>query len=177
MLIKFRKVARVSTKCRIMGHGSAMPFFIAPAALAKLGHDDGELCLARGAARWNIPYCSSTYSSVAHADIAACLDSEASGGALLFQLYVPVVKQNARKLIVEARRLNYRALGVTVDVSNLMNKSATRSMWLPRSCVHQLRWIFGSHFSKFLALADHMPANISLRSSVSEKTTIATKQS
>lgn len=122
LLTSSRKVARVSTKCRIMGHDSAMPFFIAPAALAKLGHDDGELCLARGAARWNIPYCSSTYSSAAHADIASCLESEASGGALLFQLYVPVIKQNARKLIAEARRLNCKALVVTVDVSNLMTK-------------------------------------------------------
>ena len=109
-----------------MGHDSAMPFFIAPAALAKLGHDDGELCLAKGAARWNIPYCSSTYSSVAHADIASCLESDASGGALLFQLYVPVVKQNARNLIAEARRLKYKALVVTVDVSNRMDQSTVR---------------------------------------------------
>lgn len=102
-------------ECKIMGQNSSMPFFIAPAALAKLGHDDGELCLARGAARYNVPYCSSTYSSVAHADIAACLESEGNSGALLFQLYVPVVKQNARKLIVEAKRLRYKALVVTVD--------------------------------------------------------------
>ena len=34
-----------------MGHDSALPFFVAAAALARLGHDDGELCLARGAAR------------------------------------------------------------------------------------------------------------------------------
>ena len=114
-LIPTRKVARVSTKCKIMGHDSSLPLFIAPAALAKLGHEDGELCLARGAARYNIPYCSSTYSSIAHAEIATCLESEAQGGALLFQLYVPIVKQNARKLIAEARRLKYKALVVTVD--------------------------------------------------------------
>ena len=98
-----------------MGHDSFSPFFIAPAALAKLGHEDGELCLARGAARYNIPYCSSTYSSVAHADIASCLETEANGGALLFQLYVPIEKKNARKLIAEARRLKFKALVVTVD--------------------------------------------------------------
>lgn len=98
-----------------MGHDSGMPFFIAPAALAKLGHQDGELCLARGAARYDIPYCSSTYSSVAHADIASCLDAESNGGALLFQLYVPIVKKDARRLIAEARRLKYKALVVTVD--------------------------------------------------------------
>jgi L-lactate dehydrogenase (cytochrome) len=98
-----------------MGHDSFLPFFIAPAALAKLGHEDGELCLARGATHYNIPYCSSTYSSVAHANIASCLEAGGNGGALLFQLYVPIAKQNARKLIAEARRLKFKALVVTVD--------------------------------------------------------------
>lgn len=98
-----------------MGHKSSLPFFIAPAAQAKLGHEDGELCLARGAARYNIPYCTSTYSSVAHEDIAECLEAEKNGGALFFQLYVPIVKENARKLIAEARRLKFKALVVTVD--------------------------------------------------------------
>lgn len=102
-----------------MGHDSSLPIFVAPAALAKLGHEDGELCLTRGAARYNIPHCPSTYSSVAHADLATCLTSEqekGGAGALLFQLYVPIKKkEGALKLIAEARRLGFKALVVTVD--------------------------------------------------------------
>ena len=98
-----------------MSHESALPFFISPAAQARLGHDDGELCLARGAARYNIPYCSSTYSSVAHSELAKCLREEGRGGALLWQLYVPMDKPEAKKLIAEARRLGFKALVITVD--------------------------------------------------------------
>ncbi|KAK3054196.1 hypothetical protein LTR09_004974 [Extremus antarcticus] len=98
-----------------MGHDSSLPFFICPAAQARLGHPDGELCLARGAAQFNIPYCSSTYSSVAHTDLAKVLHGEKKGGALLWQLYVPTAQEGAKQLIAEARRLGYKALVLTVD--------------------------------------------------------------
>ena len=110
-----RNVARVSMHRTIMSHDSTLPFFICPAAQARLGHDDGELCLARGAARYNIPYCSSTYSSIGHSDLARCLQEEQKFGALLFQLYVPINKEGAKQLIGQARRLNFKALVVTVD--------------------------------------------------------------
>lgn len=113
--MQHRNVARVDIKRTIMSHSSSLPFFIAPAAQARLGHNDGELCLARGAARYNIPYCSSTYSSIAHKDLAQALEAERKGGALFFQLYVPVVKDNAKQLIAEAKRLKYKALVLTVD--------------------------------------------------------------
>ena len=101
--------------CRILGHNSSIPFFIAPAAQARLGHQDGELCLARGAGRYNIPYCSSTYSSVAHTDLAKAMREEKKGGALAWQLYVPTAQEGARQLIAEARRLGFTALVLTVD--------------------------------------------------------------
>lgn len=102
--------------CRtVMGHASSLPIFIAPAAQARLGHEEGELCLVRGAANHNIAYCTSTYSSVGHQDLAECLRAQKGGGALTFQLYVPVVKQDAKKLIAKAGRLGYKALVVTID--------------------------------------------------------------
>ncbi|KAM3417958.1 hypothetical protein BST61_g6170 [Cercospora zeina] len=111
-----RRVDKISTRARIMGHDSALPVFIAPAALAKLAHEDGELCLGRGAVKWDIPYCCSTYSSVPHAELAKSMETETSTrGALLFQLYVPIDKFGAKKLIQEARRLHCRALVVTID--------------------------------------------------------------
>lgn len=110
-----RNVGQVSLRTKIMGHSCALPFFIAPAAQARLGHEDGELCLARGAARYDIPYCSSTYSSIAHAELAKCLKNENHGGALLWQLYVPMENREATKLIAEARRLGFKALVITVD--------------------------------------------------------------
>lgn len=116
-----RNVARVSLQRTIMGFRSSLPIFIAPAALAKLGHPEGELCLTRGAARYNIPHCPSTYSSIGHATLVDCLKAEqdaagAERGTLFFQLYTPINKrEGALKLIAEAKRLHFSALVVTVD--------------------------------------------------------------
>lgn len=100
-----------------MGHDASLPIFIAPAAMAKLGHPDGELCLARGAAIANIVYCVSTYSSVAHDELAACFTMPESSGALAFQLYVPKKKEDVVRLIEMALKLKCKALVVTVDTA------------------------------------------------------------
>lgn len=112
-----RDVTKVSMRCQLMGSSSSMPVFIAPAASARLGHKDGELCLARGAARMDIPQCVCTYSSVAIPQVVNCFetDSQRRGGALFFQLYVPKIKKQAEVLIAEAKALGFKALVVTID--------------------------------------------------------------
>lgn len=45
-----RNVAEVNTQRSILGCPSSAPFFISPAAMARLAHPDGELALARGCA-------------------------------------------------------------------------------------------------------------------------------
>ncbi|OAA65687.1 L-lactate dehydrogenase [Niveomyces insectorum RCEF 264] len=112
-----RNVARVSMRTDIMGFDSSLPIFIAPAAAAGLGHEDGELCLARGAARMDVAQCVCTLSSVPPKDVMAgfLADPERRGGALFFQLYIPRVKKRATKLIAMAKAAGFRALVVTVD--------------------------------------------------------------
>jgi L-lactate dehydrogenase (cytochrome) len=102
-------------KCTLLNHASNLPIFIAPAALARLGHPDGELCLARGAARFNIPYGVSTASSVSAEDLAACILEQAQSGTLWFQLYVKKKDAETRGLIRRARALGFTALLITVD--------------------------------------------------------------
>lgn len=112
-----RNVATASMKCRIMGSDSSMPVFIAPAAAARLGHKDGELCLASGAAQMDIPQCVCTYSSVSPGDVMEYFQNAPGrrGGALFFQLYMPKVKKDATKLIDMAKKAGFKALVVTVD--------------------------------------------------------------
>ena len=110
-----RNVARADMRQKIMGFDSNLPFFIAPAAMARLAHPDGELCNARGAARFNIPYCVSTFSSVSHEDLARCLKEEGKGGCLFFQLYVPKTRDRCVELIQTAQDLGFKALVITVD--------------------------------------------------------------
>ena len=45
-----RNVAKAETRRSILGCPSSAPFFISPAAMARLAHPDGELALARGCA-------------------------------------------------------------------------------------------------------------------------------
>lgn len=45
-----RNVAKVNFRRSILGCPSSAPFFISPAAMARLAHPDGELALARGCA-------------------------------------------------------------------------------------------------------------------------------
>ncbi|ETS84318.1 hypothetical protein PFICI_02343 [Pestalotiopsis fici W106-1] len=112
-----RNVSSLSMTCRVMGSPSSLPIFIAPAAAAKLGHPEGELCLARGAARMAIPQCVCTYSSFTNEEIVQCFENEPlrRGGALFFQLYVPKIKKEAEHLIKRAKSLNFQALVITVD--------------------------------------------------------------
>lgn len=52
-----RNVKEICIKRTIMGCESSSPFFISPAAMAKLAHPEGELALAKGAAAENIIQC------------------------------------------------------------------------------------------------------------------------
>ena len=108
-----RNVARVDMRRMLLGRRSELPFFIAPAALAKLGHPDGELCIIRGAAKKRIPYCVSTASSVSVEEMAEC--GRVSGTDLFFQLYVAKQKGKAQALIRRVKALGYKGLVLTVD--------------------------------------------------------------
>ncbi|KAK5222262.1 hypothetical protein LTR72_006519 [Exophiala xenobiotica] len=113
-----RDVANVNTERTMLGQKSRLPFFIAPAARAKLVQKDGELCFAWSAAKTGIHYCSSTYSTIPHADLARCMASERTSsqyGALFFQLYMNPERSQTIDLIITARKLGFTALFITVD--------------------------------------------------------------
>ena len=52
-----RDIANVRTKRSILGIPSSLPFFVSPAAMARLAHPDGELALARGCASEGLIQC------------------------------------------------------------------------------------------------------------------------
>lgn len=52
-----RSVPEAKTKRSILGFPSEAPFFVSPAAMARLAHKDGELALARGCASEGIIQC------------------------------------------------------------------------------------------------------------------------
>src|SRR5262249_10822327 len=67
----------------LFGRESAAPFLIAPTGGNGMLHPEGDLCLARAAAAFGVPFCLSTVSTVRVEDVAANV-----GGRLWMQLYV-----------------------------------------------------------------------------------------
>ncbi|EXJ90162.1 hypothetical protein A1O3_03231 [Capronia epimyces CBS 606.96] len=110
-----RNVQRVNMQRKLLGHHSNLPLFIAPAALARLGHPDGELCLSRGASAYNIPFVVSNAASVSMEDLAESMQGAKGRGCLCLQLYVKKKKSETLASIVRAKQLGFTALLVTVD--------------------------------------------------------------
>ena len=117
-----RNVQRVNMRRKMFGSECALPIFIAPAARAKIVHDDGELCLSRGAGKFGIGYCPSTYSTIEHGDLMTDFrrvqkETGHGLGAMWFQLYVAKKREATIQLIEMARKEGYTALVITVDTA------------------------------------------------------------
>ena len=95
----------------LAGARSAAPLVVAPMGLNGACQPDGDVMLARAAARAGIPFTLSTASNVALAEVA-----RRAGGRLWFQLYV-VQREHARVLVKGALSAGYEALVLTTDVT------------------------------------------------------------
>jgi isopentenyl diphosphate isomerase/L-lactate dehydrogenase-like FMN-dependent dehydrogenase len=112
--IKLRHRALVDVSGRsvattLFGKPASLPMAIAPTGAAGLCWHEGELELARAAAKAQIPLTLSTASMTPMEKIAAV------GGRLWFQLYVWKRRDLSHQLIERANRNGFEALIVTVD--------------------------------------------------------------
>ena len=98
----------------VLGHDLAMPVMLAPVALHKLAHPDGEAASARAAAAASVLQIVSTVSSLSLEDIAA-----ASNGTNWFQLYCYNDRAMTQRLVERADAAGYKAIVLTVDVPRL----------------------------------------------------------
>lgn len=102
----------------LFGHMAALPMVVAPTALAGMVWHDGEIALARAAARCGIPVCVATQSITTIEKIHA----GAPDANLWFQLYVWNDISLSYALIKRARRCGVRTLVVTVDTPVPLNR-------------------------------------------------------
>lgn len=107
-------VSRVDTSTTVLGERLATPILIAPTALHRLAHPDGEAATARAAASAGTIMCVSTVASMSIEAVAA-----AASGPLWFQLYVYKDPEVTRTMVNRAEAAGYRALVVTVDTPRL----------------------------------------------------------
>ena len=90
---------------------------VAPTAMQRLAHTDGELATSRACAAFNIPMGLSSFATTTLEDVA-----EAAGDASnphVLQLYLFEEREHSRKLIARAKKAGYKAVFLTVDTPML----------------------------------------------------------
>jgi 4-hydroxymandelate oxidase len=108
-----RDVSSVDTSVELFGRRWPTPIWIAPTALQRMAHPDGELATARAAATREITFAVSISASTDLAEIAAV------GGPRWFQVYLLADPGARRALVERAVASGYEALMLTVDLARI----------------------------------------------------------
>ncbi|MEO5575157.1 MAG: alpha-hydroxy acid oxidase [Gaiellaceae bacterium] len=108
-------VSEISTATTVLGAPVSMPLLVAPTAIQKLAHPDGESGMARAAAAAGTIMCLSTLATSTPGDVAAA----APGAPRWFQLYVFRDRGVTRSFVDQAVDSGYGALVLTVDAPRL----------------------------------------------------------
>ncbi|NIB43626.1 alpha-hydroxy-acid oxidizing protein [Pseudomaricurvus alkylphenolicus] len=106
-----RDVSDVDTSTTVLGESIDFPVILAPTALSRLFHHQGEWAVAAAASKMNTIYSLSTLSSVS---IEKVTEFE---GPKWFQIYVYKDRSLVKEFIDRARTAGYRALCLTVDAA------------------------------------------------------------
>ena len=114
-------VSKRTTASSFFGQASAMPVAVAPTGAAGLLWFDGEIAVARAAAKAGIPFTLSTASIISMERVA-----EEAGGRLWFQLYMLPERRMSHQLVARAKAAGYEALVVTVDTAATPNREYNR---------------------------------------------------
>ena len=105
-------VATRDTRTALLGLDLPHPIVLAPTALHKVAHPEGEVATSRGAAAAGALYTVSTATSTRLEDIAQA----APDGPRWFQLYHLGAREASEQLIAHAIATGHRAIALTVDV-------------------------------------------------------------
>jgi isopentenyl diphosphate isomerase/L-lactate dehydrogenase-like FMN-dependent dehydrogenase len=114
-------VDRVEASTTVLGTEVAFPVLVAPVALQKLLHAEGEAATARASAAAGTIMCLSTSATMRPAAVAAA----APDAPRWFQVYVFRDRGITNALVEEARASGYSALVLTVDTPILGRREGT----------------------------------------------------
>jgi 4-hydroxymandelate oxidase len=95
----------------LFGQRFTMPVHLAPTAVQRIAHPEGEAAAYRAAFEAGVAYCLGTLSSVSIEDVAA-----AAKGRPWFQLYMPPLRDVSAALVERAEAAGYAAIILTVDL-------------------------------------------------------------
>ncbi|MDX1395801.1 MAG: alpha-hydroxy acid oxidase [Gemmatimonadota bacterium] len=106
-----RDVTDVDTSTRVLGFEKKLPLILAPTGFSRIAHSEGELAVARAAARAGVTYSLSTLGTRSIEDVASVNE-----GAKWFQVYVWKDRGLVKELLGRARDAGFEAILFTVDV-------------------------------------------------------------
>jgi L-lactate dehydrogenase (cytochrome) len=109
-----RDVGDVDPSTTLLRRPLPLPLVLAPTGFTRIADPDGELAVARAAARAGLPYTLSTLGTRSIEEVA-----EASGGPKWFQVYVWRDRGLVKEMIDRAATAGYDALVLTVDTAVL----------------------------------------------------------
>jgi (S)-mandelate dehydrogenase len=109
MPFKLRDISHRTLSCELFGRAISAPLVVAPTGLNGAFWPNGDMALAKAAAKANIPFALSTASNATIEEIA-----DGAGGDLWFQLYV-IHRGLADALVARANAAGYTTLVLTVD--------------------------------------------------------------
>ncbi|MFK7957555.1 MAG: alpha-hydroxy acid oxidase [Lysobacterales bacterium] len=110
-------VEEVDTSTTILGMPTSVPFILSSTGASRFYHSEGELAVARAAARDNVIY--GTTSSAMYG-----LDEVAAVGEAprFFQVYVFKDREVTRDIVQQCKAHNYNAMFLTVDCATAGNR-------------------------------------------------------
>jgi len=111
-----RDVSVVDTATRLLGQPVATPLAVAPTGFHRLGHAEGEVATAAGAARAGALFVLSTRSTRTIEDVAA------AAGTWWFQVYIMRERTYTARLVERAAAAGASALVLTVDTPEVGRK-------------------------------------------------------
>ncbi|SCV72187.1 BQ2448_4881 [Microbotryum intermedium] len=107
-----RNVTDIDPTTTMLGHSVSLPIFIAPAAMGRLAHPEGERLLVKVAGIYKIPYMVSANASVSFEEIASL---KVPGQLLIYQLYVHNDRKRTEEILRKVVAAGYSAICLTVD--------------------------------------------------------------
>jgi L-lactate dehydrogenase (cytochrome) len=105
-----KDVSKIDTGTTLLGRPIALPLVLAPTGFTRIADPQGELAVARAAARIGVPYSLSTMGTRSIEDVASVCS-----GPKWFQVYTWRDRALVRDLIERAAAAGYEALILTVD--------------------------------------------------------------
>nr|AVP27295.1 peroxisomal glycolate oxidase [Spirogyra pratensis] len=112
-------VSKIDLTTSVLGYRLSMPIMVAPTAMQKMAHPDGELATARAATSMNTAMTLSSWATSSVEEV-----SSTGPGLRFFQLYVYKNRDVVLQLVRRAEKAGFKAIALTVDTPRLGRREA-----------------------------------------------------